>query len=404
MKTRLILAISLILTFSTACGQVPVPPTPTVTSTAIPTNTPTPTATPTPTITPTPTPIGAAEPKIAFVGKDSQGNLGIYIDGFYTEKPEKISSVTVSEENAPYLYMRWSPDGTQLVFENNNELNRRSFFVFDAASKNIREITRIPSGKYVFDFNWSPDGNLYFAMASIGSGSIFLDELYHKLDLSNGQISRTKEYYPANSSSHVHNLTNCDWHSLTKAVQALLIGGVGGYGPNGAVYDRICFYPDLNAYAGLKYNEQTTDFVSLTEEGEEDQTLATFPANFGLNASMDLSLSPDKSQILLIGEGGVWLSDSQFSGGQFAFTAQLTSLPINKSDPKILDTWFPIHVFGWSPDSLNYLAAEWEKRLLVIRAMSEDAVYEYTIQNEITPVFVVSQGASGFDMVWPVSP
>ena len=406
MKSGLTLAICLILTSLTSCSQASTP-TATTTPTAIPTNTPTltptATATPTPTVTPTPTPLGASEPKLAFVGKDSQGNLGLYVDGLYTGQPEKVASITESEEDATYLYMRWSPDGSQLVFENNNELNRRSFFLFDAASKEVREITRIPSGKYVFDLNWSPDGHLYFAMASIGAGSIFLDELYHKLDVSTGQISRTKEYYPANGNSHIRELTSCNWQSFPDAIRALTLGGVGGFGPNGAVYDRVCFYPDLDAYAGLKYNEQTTEFVSFTEAGEEEETFAIFPANFGLNASMDLDVSPDRSQMLIIGNGGIWSSDNQFHGGQFAYVIDLSSLPLDISDPEILDTWFPAHVFGWSPDSKNYLRAEWEQRLLVMGVMPGDISYEYKIQNGVTPLIAVSGNASGFDMVWPAA-
>jgi hypothetical protein len=397
----------LILTFVTACGQAPAP-TATTTPTAVPTSTPTPTptatATPTPTITPTPTPLGASEPKLAFVGKDSQGNLGLYVDGLYTGQPEKIASITVSEEDAAYLYMRWSPDGSQLVFENNNELNRRSFFLFDTASKGVREITRIPSGKYVFDLNWSPDGHLFFAMASIGAGSIFLDELYHKLDVATGQISRTKEYYPANGNSHIREFASCNWQSFPDAIRALTLGGVGGFGPNGAVYDRVCFYPDLDAYAGLKYNEQTTEFVSFTEAGEEQETFAVFPANFGLNASMDLDVSTDQSKMLMIGNGGVWSSDNQFHGGQFAYVIDLVNLPLDIRDPEILDNWFPAHVFGWAPDSKNYLRAEWEQRLLVMGAIPEEVVYEYTLPTDVTPLFVVSGNASGFDMVWPASP
>jgi WD40 repeat protein len=226
MRSGRTFVIGLILMFLASCGQAPTAM-PTITPTSIPTSTATltPTATPRPTITPTPTPLGASEPKLAFVGKDFQGNLGIYVDGLYTGQPEKISPITVSEENAPNLLMRWSPDGNQLVFENNNDLNKRSFFMFDAASRDIREISQIPSGKYVFDLNWSPDGHLYFAMASIGAGSIFLDELYHKLDVSTGQISRTKEYYPANGNSHIREFTSCNWQSFPDAIRALTLRG-----------------------------------------------------------------------------------------------------------------------------------------------------------------------------------
>ena len=403
MKTRLILATCLILTFLTACQSlIPTP-------TATPTNTPTPTATLTPTltstITPTPTPIGSTEPKIAFVGKDPQGNLGIYMDGLYTRKPEKISPVIVPEDRAPFLNMRWSPDGKRLVFENNDELKRRSFFLFDIASNSVQEITRIPSGKYVFDFNWSLDGNtLYFGMASIGSHTIFLEDTYFKLDLSNGQISKAIKFYPPNNSnSHVNSGANCNSESFPSVIHELTFGGMGGYGRNGVIYDYICFYPELNIYGGLKYNEQTTDFVFITEEGEVGKILVTFPANF--YGGMDLRLSPDKSQILIIGEGG-----DDKKGGQFVYAAQLTSLPIDKSDPQILDTWHYIHVFGWSPDSMNYLVAEVNNKIgeqeghfEIIRASSGDVVYEYKIQNQVTPVFIVWRGA-GFDMVWPVSP
>jgi hypothetical protein len=61
-------------------------------------------------------------------------------------------------------------------------------------------------------------------------------------------------------------------------------------------------------------------------------------------------------------------------------------------------------VYGWAPDSKNYLRAEWEQRLLVMGAMPGEVMYEYTIPNGVTPLIVVSGNASGFDMVWPALP
>jgi hypothetical protein len=61
-------------------------------------------------------------------------------------------------------------------------------------------------------------------------------------------------------------------------------------------------------------------------------------------------------------------------------------------------------VYGWSPDSKNYLRAEWERRLLVIGAMPGEVVYEYPVPDEVTPLLVVSGNATGFDMVWPDLP
>jgi hypothetical protein len=332
----------------TACGNsAELRPAVTSTSlpTAIPTSNTTPTPTSTPTITPTPTPIGAIEPKIAFVGKDSQGNLGIYVDGLYTGKPEKISPVTVPEENAPYLALKWSPDGTKLMFVNNNEINRKSFFLFDSKTQDIQEITRVPSGQDVFGPNWSADGKFFYFSAASRSHP---QAVNYKLDLSTRGMSQTDEISSINNNSHVNSLANCNGQ-FPDGIRALTLGGVGGLGPNGAIYDRICFYPALAQYGGLKYNEGSTEFNLLAEDGEVQKTLVTFPPNFFLNGSIDLSLSPDKSQLLIIGEGG-----SDTAQAPFAFPIQLTNVPLDKSNLKLGgDNWSPLQVYGWSPDGMN---------------------------------------------------
>ena len=366
-------------------------PSPTITLTSTPTATPTPTHTRTPTIAPTSTPIGVTEPKIAFVGMDSQEGLGIYVDGFYRGKPEKIASISFPEDRASYLYMRWSPDGKQLVFENSNELNKSSFFLYDVASHSIREITKVPSGKYVFDFNWSPDGNtFYFGMASIGARSLFLDEIYHKLDLSDGQISRVNEYYVISRNFLINNEINC--HNLLPSIKSIKSLD------NNNELDWVCFYPNLNSHGALKRTTESTDLVLLSPTGEVDKILVKFPVGFYTNGWLGLSLSPDKTQILIVGEGG-----DGTNSGQFAYAVQLTSVPIDRR-LDLMSTYPFIHVFGWSPDSKNYLAAEWENRLLIIRASSRDVVYEYRIQNQVAPAFSIRQAVFGYDMVWPMLP
>jgi hypothetical protein len=393
----------------TACGQTTVA-TASATSTAVPTNsptlTPTPTSTLTPTITPTPTPIGATEPKIAFVGKDSQGQLGVYIDSFYTRKPQKIAPVTLSEDRAAYLSIRWSPDGRKLMFINNNELNRESFYLFDSTTNTVEEITRVPSGQDAFSFAWSVDDVFYFSAASRSRPQA----VNYKIDLTSRGMSQTNEFHSATHNSHSNSSTDCGWETQPQTIRTLEMGGVGGFGPNGVIYERICFYPDLSAYGGLKYNEETTDFVLLTEDGQEDQTLVTFPANFGLNGFIDLSVSPDASRVLVIGEGGI----QDFGNGccQFAHLVDLSAAPLDKTDRETFAGWpHFFHVFGWSPDSMNYLIAErnWnianpEDRFEIIRADSGQVVYEYRMPNQVTPVFSIGQVVYGYDMVWPVLP
>lgn len=386
MKTRRILITCLILTFLTACQSII--PTPTTTPTTIPTQTFTPTSTststPTPTFTPSPTPtsIGGSEPKVAFVGKDPQGNLGIYIDTFYTGKPEKISSVFAS------VSMRWSPDGQQLMYWDENEYKSRGIFMYDVSTEVVQEVAKVPGGKDVFDFNWSSDGNvIYFTAASRSNPTA----VHYKLDLSNGQVSETKGTSFSSNNSHVNSgATNCDQASYPKAIYDLSLTGA---------YQIACFYPELNAYSGLEYNDKTTNLILFTQDGKIDKTLAIFPAMFWSNGYIDLLLSPDKSQILIIGEGQVTNGHTQFS-----YATQLANLPLDKSSPEIWKNWNPIHVFGWSPDSLNYLVADQENQFAIIQASSGMVAYKYKIQNQVEPAFSIGQGASGYDMIWPVSP
>lgn len=410
MKVGIIISILMPLSVLSACAPA-LPPSPTVTSTPIPTHTftprPTSTVTPTPTLTPVPTTIGLTEPKIAFIGKDLQGNLGIYVDGLYTGKPQKIAPATVTEERAAWLGLRWSHDGSKLIFVNNNELNRESFYLYDSQTGEMQEITQVPRGQDVFSFNWSPDDTVfYFGAASRAHPQA----MNYKIDLATRGMSQVNQGLAAAHNSHAHTQTDCNWESQPQTIRGLSMGGVGGLGPNGVIYDRICFYPELNAYAGLKYNEETTDFVLLTEAGEEDRVLATFPANFGLNGFMDLSLSPDASQLLVIGEGSV----EAFGNGccQFAHLVQLSGPPADQSDKEIFAGWpHFVHVFGWSPDGRNYLIAErdWnaaspEDKIEIVQADSGDVVYEYRIPSQVSPVFSIQQVITGYDMIWPAAP
>jgi hypothetical protein len=39
-----------------------------------------------------------------------------------------------------------------------------------------------------------------------------------------------------------------------------------------------------------------------------------------------------------------------------------------------------------------------------MQAFPPEVAYTYTIHSEVTPLFQVSQNASGFDVLWPASP
>ena len=396
MNTRLILTTCMILSFLTACRQTTLP-TASATSTAIPTDTHTPTAThtpsPTPTQTPIPTPIGGSEPKVAFVGKDSQGNYGIYVDGFFTRQPKKIAPISVSDEYTPFLQMKWSSDGTKLIFIDGVPTAERSFFLFDAITGETREIAEAPNQEHIADLTWSQDGNeiffTTFSSSNPASG--------WKLDLSSESFSETDEVPGINSSFHLNTSINCDFSSIPESIKSIY------YEIN---LDGICFHPDLNAHYALRRNEDSTDLVLLSPSGEVGDTLVTFPAGFYTNGFISLLLSPDKSHLLIVGDGGIGTT-----GHQFAYTAPLASLPLDKSNPQLFDestaSQHFVHVYGWSPDGKNYLVASglWtDYKFAIIWAGNGNVLYEYKVPAGIEPAFFIIQSAYRYDMIWPVLP
>jgi hypothetical protein len=396
MNGRLLSSVFLIWMALAACGQIPAPAG--MTSAAPPSPTPRAglalTATSISMSTPIPTPIGAAEPKVAFVGKDVQGNLGIYVDGLYLGSPEKIAVVTLAAARASYLPMRWSPDGRQLMFVNANELQQESFFLFDTKSGDLQEIARVPEDLTVTSSDWSADGRSF----SFRGGASKHQTVSYRLDLADGGLSQAADSSFINNNSHVNSLADCSGKFPT-AVQILSFAAAGGLGPNGVIYDRICFYPALKFYAGLKYNQDSTEFVLLTEKGEVKQTLVRFPAQYFLNGFMDMSLSPDGSRLLLVGEGG-----SDRAQSQFVIPIQIDKEAIDRRALDLKSAFAPLQVFGWSPDSQHYLVAESGPRLEVMQAFPQQVAFKYIIHSEVTPLFQVSQTAAGFDMVWPASP
>lgn len=381
--------------FLVACNSIAAPTaTPTQPK---PTSTPTATYTPspTPTQTPIPTPIGGSEPRVAFIGKDSQGNYGIYVDGFYTRKPEKIASVSASKDyDGPNpTSMKWSSDGKKLIFVN-GEPTKLSFFLFDAITGEVQEIAKVPNRQDVFYLLWSQDGKEIFFGTASRSNPQARD---WKLGLSDGKLVETK-YIGINSSFHVNSSINCDFSSLPSSIKSLF-------------HYRdfvICFYPDMNAYYALSKNEKSTDLVLLSLTGEIGDILANFPVDFTTNGFIGLLLSPDKSQILIVGDGGIWPNGG---GHQFAYVAQFDSLPLDKSDSQLFDesTSYQqfVHVYGWSPDGQNYIVASglWtDFKLAIIHGASGRVSYEYQIPDEIEPAIFITQGGGGIEMTWPSEP
>lgn len=322
-------SMSLCLISTSACGSIAAPTETATPTQPKPTSTPTATYTPssTPTLTPIPTPIGGGEPKVSFVGKDPQGNYGIYVDGFFTNNPEKIAPVSVSNENTGFLQMKWSPDGIKLIFVNGEPANW-SFFLYQTTSREVQELTKVPNKQDVIgELIWSEDGNEIFFMTATRSTPL----RRWKLNLSRGEFSETNEHHGVNSYFHVNSSINCDFSSFPPSIQEF------GFS------NSICFYPELNAYGGLRRSTESTDLVLLSQTGEVGEFLVKFPAEVYTNGFVGLLLSPDKSYILIVGDGGI-----EITGHPFAYLAQFTSLPLDKSDPKLFesDSFDSIHVYG----------------------------------------------------------
>lgn len=384
----------IIALFLTSCSSISAPAaTPTQTK-AILTATATLTSVPTPTetSTPIPTPIGGSEPKVAFVGKELQGDYAIYVDGFYTKSPEKIASVSLPEETIPFIQMKWSPDGKKLIFVNGEPTNW-SLFLFDTSTGQVREIANVPNRQDAFDLSWSPDSNEVFFITATRSTPL----RSWKLDVSSGEIMETKEEHGL--SYHISNSINCDPSTFPASLRAL-----SPY--RDFVHFVICFNPDANTYYALKANEESTDLVLLTPTGEVDHVLAKFPVDFVTNGYIGLFYSPDQSKALIVGDGGI-----QITGHQFAYVTDFESAPLDKSDPQLFDESTSsqdfVHVYGWSPDSQDYLTASGygtAYQIAIVSAATGRPLLQYQIPNSIEPAILIFQRADGIDMVWPSEP
>ena len=378
-------------------------PTVTYTNTPEPTLTPTSTdtLTPTPTFSPTSTPtvIGGSEPKIAFLGKDLNGNFNLYTDGLFTGQPKIIKKFIPTEEDN-FSTIKWSPDGKKLIFTNGDENQERWLFVFDVFTNDLRQLYKIPAGKYVDAVYWSEDNSIAtIVTANLRPPGPNLAQ--YEINIIDGTSKRVQiGNFWINNVTRVYNQASC----------------YKNFGRDLAKYKDVCYFPEIGLYGGFDHGENSSDYVLLSEDGQIQKILMKFPTAFNTNGAINLLLSPDKSQVLMIGQPN--------HGVSFVFPIALTSESIESAgaetfsdfDDLIFQATPPPHVltqidvFGWSPDSGSYLAAlfyadslnvinytaQWE--FVVVNADTGDFVKTYSIPNDIQPFLGYNRG---YDLVWP---
>lgn len=388
--------------------------TPTLSLTPTPTFTLTPSPTSTPTITPTI--IGGSESKIAFIARDPQGVLNLYTDGFFTGQPKVITKILIPEKEL-FIELKWSPDGMKLAFTNDDENKERWVFVYDVVENSFQKIYKVPSGRGVGDYKWSPDHST-IKFSTWNSTCCNPGLAYFQVNLTVGTIERIQgDGFWINSVSHFNSQTVCGDYKNPVIRRLRSVG-----------YDwRICYFPEMGLYGGMKYQADYVDYDLLTEDGQVQKTLYRFPPETYTNGYIDLLLSPDRSRVLMVGEPGRPVKDYMEPGIPFAIPVSMTDTSVETVSSETLfysgnvyamtpppHELFSRSVYGWSPDSKSYLEArfyydgynsvDWigKGEFVVINADTGDVIYVYSFQNDLQPITLVH--GEGFDIVWPVQP
>lgn len=384
---------------------------PTATQTPMPTTTPEPTNTPLPTFTPTviPTIIGGSEPLIAYMAKDKQGNLNLYIDGFFTEQPKLIMPIYLPEDTIISV-IKWSPDGRTLAFGNGKENGDRWLIVYDLETDAFQDVYKVPSGRYVDQLEWSEDNNvLTFVTANLRPPGPNL--AIRRINLSD------LIYLPVEVENlWINNVTRVDTQARCHDTRNPVIRRLFKAG-----YQDICYFPEIGLYGAITGSEGGVDYVLLSEDGQVQKTLMRFPAEFSTGGSINLLLSPDASRVLMIGVPCRPSGDGRECGVSFAIPISMTETAIARSDAEELfykesvlkmtpppHVLHKVYVYGWSPDGRNYLAireyldqyvAESYKsppECVVLNADYGDVIYTYQFPGDLQEV-----SGFGYHLVWP---
>lgn len=368
---------------------------------------PTYTLTPSPTLTPTftPTVIGGSEPIIAFVAKDLQGNINLYIDGVFTKQPKTVTKILLPEKEA-FIQLKWSPDGKKLVFTNRDENQETWMFVYDVIGNTFQKIYKVSMGRYVQEYKWSPDSTA-ITFETVNATCCTPGWAYSQINLKDGTVERVQgNSFWINNVTRVNSETVC-YISTESLLHMQSIG-----------YHNICYFPTLNMYGGLKYGKEAIDYDLLSEGGEIQKTLYRFPAGFTTNGEINLLPSPDKSKVLLFGEpnGGI----------PFAFLISMVDTSVETADPEAMFYEEPIfqltppphslfrrYVYGWSPDSKNYIEGRFyvdgfnrvnytaQGEFVVVNSDFGEVTSKYDFPTDINPMLGFD---AGFDLVWPAQP
>jgi dipeptidyl aminopeptidase/acylaminoacyl peptidase len=376
------------------------------TATSQPTSTPTltPTASPTSTPTMTPTVIGGSEPKVAFAAIDLQGNKNLYITGLFTGQPKMVTHLLLPEKGSIPV-IKWAPDGNRLLLVNGDETKQQWLYSYDLMTGAFRKLYFLREGRYIDSMTWSADGNsVVIVTANEKPPGPALG--YAQIDLKTGELS------PAPKGNYwINNVTRVSTQAIcSNGLDPKKIRKLDGY-------RRICYFPQIGLYGGMQESEGSVEYVLLSEEGQVQDTLFSFPANFSTNGVINLLLSPDKSRVILMGQG----NGAPYQ--QFAIPVVLGNTTTQSINPQILtydsEIWKatpPPHVitsffvYSWSPDSRSYLAARFYidgtnttdytnlGEFVVIDADSGEIGFTYQFPKDIQPFY---NSYFGFDLVWP---
>lgn len=317
------------------------------------------------------------------------------------------------EAEAP-VQMKWSSDGRKLAFTNQDENQELWVFVYDVMEDNFQKLYKVPSGRYVSNYKWSPDDDVII-LETVNARCCTPAWANFQISLSDGIIEQVqRESFSLSSITRVNNQATCARNSTIRFLQS-------------AGYRETCYFPEIGLYGGLKYQSDSADYDLLSEDGQVQKTLFRFPTNFGTNGYMDLLLSPDKSRVLMIGETLRLLGSDTERGIPFVIPVSLTDSTTETMDPETLYYNEPVfeatppphilftrYVLGWSPDSRSYVEARfyfdgWNRidftaqgEYVVIDADSGNVMFTYGFQNDLLPL--TTPYGSGFDLVWTSHP
>ncbi len=348
---KLILSCFLILCACTASPDLVATQTATLppTSTATPSQTPTLTFTPTltltptvtPTFTPTPTPVGGGVVKIAFIGRDQQGEYAMYIGNPHTSTYTAVTPIEyapnpyIDQQEIPdrtgAISLAWSPDGRYLAF-NTGSVAQDSLSVLDVETGLIQKIHELPKGSWVDKIDWAPGDQRVFAYkVSSFSGTFRSDFWIGNLDKSEPvNFARNafgmRGWSPDGSAYYFSSSPLRRYEPYTGKTTTINEPRVTGF--NGGY--SLQYLPDIDDFlVGAFSVEENGDLTSSLFFLNNPTPLAINGMDFGPET---LSFSPDRKRLYLR-----------------AYSLACILIIDNQAVTCLEDTFTGF--FGWTPDS-----------------------------------------------------